>query len=424
LKRKRILEMALISVISVSLLCGAVFAQDYTPSTLTLDVFLDGSVNVEYIIEPDPILARVNVSLIGETVEDVLVTDPDGIILDWDLYGEVMEVDGLGLSEVILSYSTPTLTNKTGSLWSLSAGSPVNTIITLPKDAVLVGLSPTPIGIRIIDDRVTITMPIGTFRVSYVLGTTGTRENALVLLNEAERTLEEAGLAGVVVTQAEEVLVQARAAYEAGQYSQSETLSRQANEMAQETMALAGEALNAINEADSLIQSKAGQFSQDTLDSARSILDSAEEKYSLGEYQAALTDAEEAYSTAQAAESSSANRRTQVLLGALIVVAVAGYTYLSRQKQSHITRYEPEYVDIDLDSIFRDRPHLRTDDKAVLRYVQEAGGAFVTDVRERFDIPKSSAWRMVKRLEEEGLLQVTSIGRESHLQLKKPEEEP
>ena len=82
MRQKRTLEIALISIVYISLLNGAVFAQDYTPSTLILDVFSDRSVNVEYVIEPDPILARVNVTLIGETVEDVLVMDPDGIILD------------------------------------------------------------------------------------------------------------------------------------------------------------------------------------------------------------------------------------------------------------------------------------------------------------------------------------------------------
>ena len=155
------------------------------------------------------------------------------------------------------------------------------------------------------------------------------------------------------------------------------------------------------------------------MDSARSILDSTEEEYSVGEYQTALTDAEEAYSTAMGAEPISppatGGKQTLLVAGGLVVIAVAGYMYLSRQKQAPVTRPEPMHIDIDLGAVFKDRPHLRTDDKAVLRYIQETGGAFVTDVRERFDIPKSSAWRMVKRLEEERLLEVTSIGRESHL---------
>ena len=47
--------------------------------------------------------------------------------------------------------------------------------------------------------------------------------------------------------------------------------------------------------------------------------------------------------------------------------------------------------------------------------------SFITDVRERFDIPKSSAWRMVKRLEEEGVVTVSKVGRETYLQLREPE---
>ena len=79
---------------------------------------------------------------------------------------------------------------------------------------------------------------------------------------------------------------------------------------------------------------------------------------------------------------------------------------------------------MDLDAEFRKRPHLRTDDKAILRFVQESGGAFITEVRDRFDIPKSSAWRMIKRLEDEGLIKSATVGRETYLQLGEPEEEP
>ncbi len=72
--------------------------------------------------------------------------------------------------------------------------------------------------------------------------------------------------------------------------------------------------------------------------------------------------------------------------------------------------------------VFRKNPHLRTDDKAILRFLEETGGAFITEVREKFDIPKSSAWRMVRRLEEDGIIASSKVGRETYLQLKTQEE--
>jgi hypothetical protein len=222
-------------MLSASLFVSAASGQDYSPETLILDVFSDGSVNVEYVVEPETTLARVNVTLPGEPYMDLLIVDPDGIILDWDPVDGGVEIDSIGANEITISYSTQSLTNKTGSIWAVSVSSQINAIITLPRDAVLVGLSPTPSGITIVDGKATVTMPPGASSVSYMIGTTGTREHALVLLNNAKETVNEVTLKGVMVGAAEEILGRARDAYTDGLYSQSEQLSLQAVEAAVNT---------------------------------------------------------------------------------------------------------------------------------------------------------------------------------------------
>ena len=412
-------KLVLTFILSASLFVTAVSGQDYSPVTMILDVFSDGSVNVEYVVEPEPTLARVNVTLPGEPYLDILVVDPDGIILDWDPIDGGVEVDSFGANEITISYSTQSLTNKTGSIWAVSVSSQINAIITLPRDAVLVGLSPTPSGIAIVDGKASITMPPGASSVSYMLGTTGTREHALVLLNNAEETVNEVRLNGVVVDAAEEILGRARDAYTDGLYSQSEQLSLQAVEAARQTEAAADEAVNAIEEAEDLIETKAGQVSAEALTQANQLLDEAIDAYEGGEYEGSLAKAEQAYEAALNAEPETGGNQTLIILGvAVMVLLVAGYMYLSSRKRGLPAKPEAQAPIVDLDAVFRDHPHLRTDDKAVLRYVQESGGAFITEVRERFDIPKSSAWRMIKRLEEEGHLEVSTVGRETYIQLK------
>jgi LPXTG-motif cell wall-anchored protein len=398
--------------------------QDYSPGTLVLDVFSDGSVNVEYVVEPEPTLARVNVTLPGEPYLDLLVVDPDGIILDWDPIDGGVEVDSFGASEITIAYSTQSLTNKTGSIWAVSVSTEINVIITLPRDAVLVGISPSPSGISIVDGKASVTMPPGLSSVSYMLGSTGTREHALVLLNNAEETVNEVMLRGVIVDAAEETLGRAREAYTAGLYSQSEQFSLQAVEAARETEAAADEAANAIEEAEGLMETKAGQVGAEVLMQASQLLDEAIDAYESGEYGVSLTKAEQAYEAALNAEPETGGNQTLLILGVAVVALLgAGYMYLRSRKPGLPAKPEAQAPEVDLDAVFRDRPHLRTDDKAVLRYVQESGGTFITEVRERFDIPKSSAWRMVKRLEEEGLLEVSNVGRETYLQLKDQEVE-
>lgn len=422
MKRMSQTKLVLMLMLSASLFVSAAWGQDYSPETLILDVFSDGSVNVEYVVEPETTLARVNVTLPGEPYLDLLVVDSDGIILDWDPIDGGVEVDSLGANEITISYSTQSLTNKTGSIWVVSVSSQINAIITLPRDAVLVGLSPTPSGITIVDGKASITMPHGTSSVSYMIGTTGTREHALVLLNNAEKTVNEVRLSGVMVDAAEEILGRAREAYTDRLYSQSEQLSLQAVEAARETEAAADEAMNAIEEAEDLIETKAGQVSAEALTQANQLLDEAIDAYEGGEYEVSLTKAEQAYEEALNAEPETGGNQTLLILGvAVVVLLVAGYMYLSSRQRGLPAKPEAQAPEVDLDAVFRDRPHLRTDDKAVLRYVQESGGTFITEVRERFDIPKSSAWRMIKRLEGEGLLEVSTVGRETYLQLKDQE---
>ena len=409
----------LLLLLSASLFVSVAQGQDYSPVTMVLDVYSDGSVNVEYVVEPEPTLARVNVTMPGEPYLDVLVVDPDGVIMDWDPVDGGVEIDSFGANEITISYSTQSLTNKMGSMWAVSVSSQVNAVITLPRDAMLVGISPAPSGITIVDGKATITMPPGASSVSYILGSTGTREHALVLLNNAEKTMNEVRLKGVVVDAAQEILEEAREAYADGLFAQSEQLSLQAVEAARETEGAADEAMNAIEAAEALIETKTGQVGAEALTEANQLLEEATVAYEAGEYGVSLTKARQAYDAALNAEPETGGNQTLMILGlAVAALLVAGYIYMNRKQPGLPAKPETPAPQVDLDAVFRDKPRLRTDDKAILRYVQESGGAFITEVRERFDMPKSSAWRMVKRLEEEGLLEVSTVGRETYLQLK------
>jgi len=285
---------------SIALFClllpAMVYGQDYTLDTLSLNIYSDGNVDVEYVIEPDIILAQVNVTLIGENYQDLLAVDPDGIILDWAFTEDGIEVDSLGSTSITITYTTDSLTSKTGSQWSISLESEIPVLYTLPAGAVLVGLTPAPTGISIIENQAIITMPAGLSSISYLIGTTGTKEHALVLLNTARADVEDALSGWIVIDEAEGLLVQATQAYQNEQYAQSEEYSSQASESVKEKVAQAGDALTSINALKSIIVSQRGQIAPETITEAQNMLDQAEIKYEAGEYIQAKQDAEEAYS--------------------------------------------------------------------------------------------------------------------------------
>ena len=69
---------------------------------------------------------------------------------------------------------------------------------------------------------------------------------------------------------------------------------------------------------------------------------------------------------------------------------------------------------VNLDAIFSKNSDLRVDDKEVIRFLSERGGeAFANEIRDRFDIPRTTAWRMIRRLIGMGIVEEKKIGGQS-----------
>jgi len=66
-------------------------------------------------------------------------------------------------------------------------------------------------------------------------------------------------------------------------------------------------------------------------------------------------------------------------------------------------------------------PQLKKEDKEVIEFLAEKGGqAFEAEIRERYpDMPRTSLWRLVRRLERLEIVEVKKIGLENQVQLKK-----
>jgi len=63
---------------------------------------------------------------------------------------------------------------------------------------------------------------------------------------------------------------------------------------------------------------------------------------------------------------------------------------------------------------------LRSEEIEVIRYLKERGGrALEAELRERFPyIPRTSMWRLVRRLERQGIVQVRKVGLQNVVELK------
>ena len=54
----------------------------------------------------------------------------------------------------------------------------------------------------------------------------------------------------------------------------------------------------------------------------------------------------------------------------------------------------------------------------MLRFIRDKGGKVVeAEIRERFGVPRTSAWRQTKRLEQLGYIRIKKLGSQNQLEL-------
>jgi len=386
-------------------------AQETTPQELFFKVYGDGLVEVEYHIEVDPTEPSVNISLFGSKYQNILILDQDGVPMDYKELGRGITVDSLGSTKLEITYLTPDLTSKEGEYWSFNVSSPISARITLPEVATIEDLNRLPLAIGTLEGHPYVSMPSGDVLVEYTLSLPDSEEEAEKKIEEARGIIEEAKSQGIILDDAEELLQQANETYEQRLFREAEQLAENAKEKAMEIIEAAGDADDEISQAKSAIEAAREAGRTEGLDDAEALLEDAQEAYNSGNYQSAKDLANQANLMAVGAESPGGS--TSVLYAgavlAIIVVSIlAGWIYLKRRsKTDKVRRY-------DIEAIFADNPNLRLDDREVIRYIADRGGElFATEIRERFDIPRTSAWRLIRRLEDAEIVSERKVGGQS-----------
>ena len=388
--------------------------EGYAPQELSINVYSDGVADLIYKLEIDPTLLIVNVSLAGKTYENMLIRDQDNILLDYIIFDGFAKIDVLGSQSIEIEYTASDLTNKTGSLWYLNIEAPINVNILLPKRATIISIEPTPIGISILEETVSLTMPSGFVEISYVLGVVGTKEHASALINEVEAMVEEMNGEGINVSEADTLLFQAKNAYDEGHYMQSEQYAEQAKNQAVETNDLAIEAGLAREDAQSAIDAAEDSGRTSLLEQASEELLRSQTSYASGNYQESKQLAELALETALKSGKPPLNI-THILIGILGGGMLASIIFITRKSEKN-QKNESSLVDIE--KVFSQHNHLRFDEKEVLKFISEAEeGIFVSELRQRFDMPRSTAWRMIRRLENDGIITTNPVGRETFVKI-------
>ncbi|MGD0804360.1 MAG: hypothetical protein ABSA11_09840 [Candidatus Bathyarchaeia archaeon] len=386
-------------LLATTLVIPHVLSTDYTISTLTVTIDSDGYTNFEYKITTDPTVANITLPLIGSNYTNVLVTDQNETPLDYQILGDTAIISSLG-SNVELSYTTQSLTNKRGDLWEMNVTAPTSISVLIPQGATLVSLSQIPLEISTINQRQSLLLPDGPNEITYELGIVGTKEHSLLVITDAETAINQAKANGLVVTSAEALLDKAKSDYNAGTYTSAEDLAGQAKSAITAITALASDADTNIKTATNSIEKATIDGRTNGLDKASSLLVNAKAAYTSGNYTEASTTATLAAGDADSATRPINNMVLYLGAGTVITALLIAAVLLRRRSKQKISSGALEVKGkVNLDSINRRFPNLRDEDKQLIKLLAESGGEAYADViREKLDMPKTSAWRMIRRL--------------------------
>ena len=120
---------------------------------------------------------------------------------------------------------------------------------------------------------------------------------------------------------------------------------------------------------------------------------------------------------------------TIALVGVPIAAAIAGVAIMIKRKQTKpssviqtesISKSQIKTDTTDTENIFNLRPDMREDDKEIIKFISANGGeALESDLRKKFLQPRTTMWRAVKRLERQGVIEISKKDLQNLVKLKK-----
>jgi uncharacterized membrane protein/plastocyanin len=277
-----------------------------------------------------------------------------------------------------------------------------------------------------------------------IIGTISYIKSAITAIKEADEFIVEYKNRDMVVTDAENELNEAKNAFDKGLYANAETFANNAKTIASNTGNAALIASKAINAVDADI--KENDVNGFDVSNAKQLFNLAQQAYAEGSYDKALNLAQQASTIvlevrnatktsdipAQVKESEVRNTPVNAFDQTYVIAAVIGASvaavgavvftrFRSKDlgKSDNLNSSLTTERRIDLNRIFAEKPYLRDDDKEAIRYLVEKGGvAYETEIKEKFNMPKTTVWRLVRRLERDGLVEVKKTNGHNIIRIK------
>jgi len=350
---------------------------EFQVESTNLQVYRDGLVRVTQTLIVNETLPVVTLPLLSSSVNNFIVLDENQTFLDYEVDGINLTVFTLGATRVSLQYDTDSLTKKDFDVWTFLVDTPYNLTVQLPESTV-VYLSETPTSIDTEDNKITLSLFPSQWEISYIIP----------LVTPADFQISDLNVTPSEVEAGEEVTVSVRITNVGGQAG-SYTLPLIVNQTTEDTRTVTLEKGASNTTEFKVIRQTPGKYNIE--------IDGLIDEFTVSETSSNGTHSDpipvEYFVAATAA-----------------VAAIFFVVFLLFRRRGY-----------NIEKIFKMHPRLNKEEKDVIQFLAEnEGKAFESQIRERFtDIPRTSLWRLVKRLEKLEILKVKKIGLENQVELKK-----
>jgi len=297
---------------------------EYSPTSLTLTTFSDGTTKVEYDVESDPDRLRVDVELFGPPYINLVIYDEEGYPLGSSTDGDNVIVDSIGASELHFTYLTYNLTFCNGVIWSVNVTSPVETTIILPKGAAFFDMSSIPTNIGTVGDKQYFQFEPGEIFVYYILGLPRLDEEAENSIMKAESYISKKEADGYILTGARELLSQAQDLFDQGHFLEAKNNANDVLGIAVSIIENADAASIEMEKAQKAVMEAEVEGRTDGLSESKLDLNKSIEYFGDGKYRQAVATAQHAYELAISAKEPNEFSIPYVGIVVLVVISSIG----------------------------------------------------------------------------------------------------
>lgn len=439
----------------------------YQVNSIFIGILSNGDSVVQYDLRLKTNASEITLPLMGGNINEILVRNylSKYLVYSFNSSTNEIKINTQNESQVRVTYQTPDLVNKQEREWSFLIDSAFPFTVKLPNDAVVTNLGEqSPSLIRKLGGQNLLSFDKGKISIDYVIGYAGTREQAIISINSAELDLTKAASEhnGIILDEVKRIIQAAKIALNQSNFIDAERLANNASDIS----AVITESFETSKDMISNATAKIENVQGTNIDTAQAsdFISKSNIEFSQGNYPKALEYATLAINSLDNTKQEilSLNTSTFAFILLIPIAASVGIYMFKRhrrknnsQLQSSATIKEAQLnsdlspdtsrennfieqksstkehknndnsIQSDLHKLIADiitqKRNLKPEEKEILFYLSDnEGAAFEGEIRNRVILPKTSLWRLIKRLEREDMIEVTKIGGQNLIKLKFP----